>query len=116
MSTRVTTGSTRTGSRLGLARRISSTCHVHRLASASKLVEQTQSAGLRLMSNFKFGQDYAETLKQWGQRFEEAWKEGRIQGFDAQFRKLWLFYLAYCEAGFRTARTNVVHLELQRAD
>ena len=86
------------------------------LPSATKLAEQTQAAGLKLMSNVKFGQDYAETLKQWGQRFEEAWKEGRIKGFDAQFRKLWLFYLAYCEAGFRTARTNVVHLELQRAD
>ncbi len=86
------------------------------LPSASKLVEQTQGAGLKLMSNFKFGQDYAETLKQWGLRFEDAWKEGRIKGFDAQFRKLWLFYLAYCEAGFRTSRTNVVHLELQRAD
>ncbi|MDI7774007.1 cyclopropane-fatty-acyl-phospholipid synthase family protein [Asticcacaulis sp. EMRT-3] len=86
------------------------------LPSAQKLVEQTQRAGLNLVSNFRFGQDYAETLKQWGQRFEAAWKEGRIQGFDAQFRKLWLFYLAYCEAGFRTERTNVVHLQLQRAD
>jgi cyclopropane-fatty-acyl-phospholipid synthase len=86
------------------------------LPSAQKLVEQTHAAGLKLMSNFKFGQDYAETLKQWAQRFENAWHEGRIQGFDAQFRKLWLFYLAYCEAGFRTARTNVVHLQLQRAD
>jgi cyclopropane-fatty-acyl-phospholipid synthase len=86
------------------------------LPSAQKLVEQTQAAGLSLMSNFKFGQDYAETLKQWAQRFEKAWHEGRIEGFDAQFRKLWLFYLAYCEAGFRTARTNVVHLQLQRAD
>jgi cyclopropane-fatty-acyl-phospholipid synthase len=86
------------------------------LPSAQKLVEQTHAAGLSLMSNFKFGQDYAETLKQWAQRFESAWHEGRIQGFDAQFRKLWLFYLAYCEAGFRTARTNVVHLQLQRAD
>ena len=86
------------------------------LPSAQKLVEQTQKAGLNLITNFKFGQDYAETLKQWAQRFEKAWHEGRIHGFDAQFRKLWLFYLAYCEAGFRTARTNVVHLELQRAD
>lgn len=86
------------------------------LPSAQKLVEQTQGAGLKLMSNFKFGHDYAETLKQWGQRFEDAWKEGRIKGFDANFRKLWLFYLAYCEAGFRTERTSVVHLELQRAD
>ena len=86
------------------------------LPSAQKLVEQTQAAGLKLMSNFKFGHDYAETLKQWGQRFEDAWREGRIKGFDANFRKLWLFYLAYCEAGFRTERTSVVHLELQRAD
>ncbi|MGZ3299075.1 MAG: class I SAM-dependent methyltransferase [Asticcacaulis sp.] len=86
------------------------------LPSASKLVEQTQGAGLKLMSNFKFGQDYAETLRQWAHRFDDAWKEGRIQGFDAKFRKLWLYYLAYCEAGFRTARTNVMHLELQRAD
>ncbi|ESQ83137.1 cyclopropane-fatty-acyl-phospholipid synthase [Asticcacaulis sp. AC466] len=86
------------------------------LPSAQKLLEQTQGAGLKLMSNFKFGQDYAETLKQWGQRFETAWKEGRITGFDAHFRKLWLFYLAYCEAGFRTERTNVVHLQLQRGE
>ncbi len=86
------------------------------LPSAQKLVEQTRAAGLKLVSDFKFGQDYAETLKQWGTRFEDAWKEGRIKGFDASFRKLWLFYLAYCEAGFRTSRTNVVHLELVRAD
>lgn len=86
------------------------------LPSAQKLLEQTQGAGLKAISSFKFGLDYAETLKQWGLRFEEAWKEGRIKGFDAHFRKLWLFYLAYCEAGFRAQRTNVVHLELQRAD
>ena len=86
------------------------------LPSAQKLLEQTQAAGLKAVSSFKFGGDYAETLKQWGQRFEDAWREGRIKGFDAHFRKLWLFYLAYCEAGFRTQRTNVVHLELQRAD
>ncbi|MGA9659092.1 MAG: cyclopropane-fatty-acyl-phospholipid synthase family protein [Asticcacaulis sp.] len=86
------------------------------LPSAQKLLEQTQKAGLQAKSFFGFGSDYAETLKQWGQRFEEAWKDGRITGFDAHFRKLWLFYLAYCEAGFRTQRTNVVHLELQRAD
>ena len=86
------------------------------LPSAQKLVEQTHAAGLKLVSDFGFGHDYAETLKQWGQRFEAAWKEGRIKGFDAQFRKLWLFYLAYCEAGFRTERTNVLQLQLQRAD
>lgn len=85
------------------------------LPSLSKLTEHSRAAGLTLLSNLTFGKDYAETLKEWAQRFEKAWQDGRIEGFDAPFRKLWLFYLAYCEAGFRTARTDVVHLQLQRA-
>ena len=86
------------------------------LPSLTKLAEHSRAAGLKLVSDFTFGKDYAETLKQWALRFEKAWHEGRIHGFDDPFRKLWLFYLAYCEAGFRTERTNVVHLQLQRAD
>ena len=35
-------------------------------------------------------------------------------GFDERFRRLWHFYLSYCEAGFRTERTNVVQLSLAR--
>ena len=34
--------------------------------------------------------------------------------FDERFKQLWLFYLSYCEAGFRTGRTNVVQLELAK--
>lgn len=86
------------------------------LISLQKLTQESESRGLNVLSAHKFGQDYAETLKQWAQRFEAAWDEGRIKGFDEPFRKLWLFYLAYCEAGFRTQRTNVVQLELQRVD
>jgi cyclopropane-fatty-acyl-phospholipid synthase len=36
-------------------------------------------------------------------------------GFDERFRRLWRFYLAYCEAGFRSARTDVIQLALTRA-
>lgn len=84
------------------------------LPSIGRLKDQTQKAGLEVLSDAGFGHDYALTLKLWAQRFETAWTEGRITGFDRAFRKLWLFYLAYCEAGFRTGRTNVVHFGVQK--
>ncbi len=75
-------------------------------------------AGARLdwLSVDRFGQDYAETLRLWDERFQSAWDDIRhLGGFDDRFRRLWRFYLAYCEAGFRTARTNVIQLGLSRA-
>ncbi|MFT4091748.1 MAG: cyclopropane-fatty-acyl-phospholipid synthase family protein [Asticcacaulis sp.] len=84
------------------------------LPSIGRLKDQTDKAGLKLLSDTSFGHDYALTLRLWAQRFETAWAEGRITGFDRAFRKLWLFYLAYCEAGFRTGRTDVVHFGVQK--
>lgn len=84
------------------------------LPSASRLRTHSGRAGLMTTSETAFGPDYARTLSHWERRFNAAWGEGRIKGFDAAFRKMWLFYLAYCEAGFRTGRTNVVHLGLQK--
>jgi cyclopropane-fatty-acyl-phospholipid synthase len=63
----------------------------------------------------RFGVSYADTLAEWARRFEAAWDEIRRLGFDERFRKLWRFYLSYCEAGFRTQRTNVVQLSLSKA-
>ena len=50
-----------------------------------------------------------------GADLEAAWDDILRLGFDERFRKLWMFYLSYCEAGFRTERTNVVQLSLARA-
>ena len=47
--------------------------------------------------------------------FEASWAEIAPLGFDERFRKLWRFYLSYCEAGFRTGRTNVVQLTLAKS-
>ena len=44
-----------------------------------------------------------------------AWDDIRGLGFDERFRRLWRFYLGYCEAGFRTERTNVVQLSLTKS-
>ena len=51
-----------------------------------------------------------------GARSQAAWSElSRLAGFDERFRRLWRFYLAYCEAGFRSRRTDVVQLALAKA-
>ena len=54
------------------------------------------------------------TLGEWRHAFERAWPAIAAQGFDERFRRLWLFYLAYCEAGFATGTTDVAQFTLER--
>jgi len=63
-----------------------------------------------------FGLDYAETLNRWLHRFADAWDQVRPLGFDERFRRMWDFYLAYCEAGFRTGRIDVAQFAVSRQD
>lgn len=84
------------------------------LPSPSKLEALAGHKGLRISFAKAFGHDYARTLRLWAERFETAWKQGHISGFDIGFARLWRFYLAYCAAGFNSRRTDVVHLALQR--
>ncbi|MDB5470943.1 MAG: Cyclopropane-fatty-acyl-phospholipid synthase, partial [Caulobacter sp.] len=85
------------------------------LPSEERLKQQTDRAGLDWTGLNRFGECYADTLNLWLHRFDAVWDQVKAQGFDERFRKLWRFYLAYCEAGFRTGRTNVVQLALSRA-
>jgi cyclopropane-fatty-acyl-phospholipid synthase len=84
------------------------------LPSEARLRQETAAAGLAWTDLTRFGQHYADTLAEWAGRFEAAWDDIKAQGFDERFRRLWRFYLSYCEAGFRTERTNVVQLGLSR--
>jgi cyclopropane-fatty-acyl-phospholipid synthase len=84
------------------------------LPSETRLQEEAAKAGLEWRDVVRFGQNYADTLAEWARRFEGAWDDIRGLGFDERFRRLWRFYLGYCEAGFRTERTNVVQLSLTR--
>jgi cyclopropane-fatty-acyl-phospholipid synthase len=84
------------------------------LPSETRLKEETARAGLEWRDIVHFGQNYADTLAEWARRFESAWDDIRGLGFDERFRRLWRFYLGYCEAGFRTERTNVVQLSLTK--
>jgi cyclopropane-fatty-acyl-phospholipid synthase len=84
------------------------------LPSEKRLHEETDRAGLEWRGIVRFGQNYADTLAEWASRFEGAWDDIKSLGFDERFRRLWRFYLGYCEAGFRAERTNVVQLSLTK--
>ncbi|RZJ28581.1 MAG: class I SAM-dependent methyltransferase [Brevundimonas sp.] len=85
------------------------------LPSEARLQPVVERAGLGWQGIERFGLDYAETLKLWDERFQAAWGDiSRLAGFDERFRRLWRFYLAYCEAGFRSRRTDVVQLALAK--
>jgi cyclopropane-fatty-acyl-phospholipid synthase len=85
------------------------------LPSEARLKAETDRAGLSWRAISRFPQHYADTLAEWTHRFEAAWEDIRELGFDERFRRLWRFYLSYCEAGFRTERTGVVQLTLAKA-
>ena len=60
-----------------------------------------------------YGLHYAETLKRWRERYEAAVREGRLpHGFDQSFHELWLYYLMYCEGGFRGGGIDVAQVTL----
>ena len=85
------------------------------LPSPSVLKGHIEKAGLKFQGAADFGQDYARTLKEWHERFLANWSDIRELGFDDRFKKLWRFYLAYCEAGFRAGTTNVSQIAAGRA-
>ncbi len=69
---------------------------------------------LEVIERRELGWHYAETLRQWRGRFLGNWEHISGLGFDETFRRMWEFYLAYCEAGFRTGYLGVSQLALAR--
>ena len=63
-----------------------------------------------------FGFDYASTLRDWRQRFNQSFSSLRNKGYDDAFKRLWNFYLCYCEGGFLERAISVVHLVATRPE
>jgi cyclopropane-fatty-acyl-phospholipid synthase len=82
------------------------------IPSREALEGTAREAGLRITADDGFGAHYAETLRLWRERFTERGGELAGLGFDGTFRRLWEFYLAYCEAGFRAGYLDVRQLLL----
>lgn len=83
------------------------------LPSPGILQSQCDRAGLIWADSRAFGQSYADTLAQWRRRFHDAFDAGRLPvGFDALFRRIWTYYLCYCEGGFRGGSIDVHQIKL----
>ena len=77
------------------------------LPSPNVLRDVAKAAGLSVAAEKIFGIDYAQTLVEWRKSFRAAWPTIQPLGFDERFRRLWEYYLAYCEAGFRSGNIDV---------
>lgn len=81
------------------------------LPSISVLSEHIAShSTLVIDSMHDIGLDYAKTLADWRTAFVESWPELTDFGYDERFKRLWLYYLGYCEGAFLERSTSTVHL------
>jgi cyclopropane-fatty-acyl-phospholipid synthase len=77
------------------------------LPSDAVVRQEIARAGFELQGFETFGASYALTLAEWRRRFHESWAAIQNFGFDERFRRMWEYYLSYCEAGFRTGMLDV---------
>ena len=84
------------------------------LPSMQALRGQVAQAGLVWRDEMMFGLDYAQTLARWRVRFMGAWEDISTLGFDERFKRLWNYYLSYCEAGFRAGSIDVTQIAVVR--
>lgn len=77
------------------------------LPSVDTLKTAVEKQGLTVEEVELTGDSYAKTCKVWQNNFQNAWPKIKPLGFDDRFKRMWEYYLSYCEAGFRTGAINV---------
>ena len=68
---------------------------------------------LTVSSYISYADDYASTLAIWREEFNKKWDLIKNQGFDLTFKRMWEFYLSYCEAGFKSKNIDLIQFSLQ---
>ena len=69
--------------------------------------------GLTVNSYISYADHYANTLSIWRNEFIKKWELIKNQGFDLKFKRMWEFYLSYCEAGFKSKNIDLIQFSLQ---
>jgi cyclopropane-fatty-acyl-phospholipid synthase len=85
------------------------------LPTPEHLLALSRKVDLSMVKDFGFGLDYARTLAEWRDRFWSAWERVKPLGFDDRFKRLWDFYLFYCEAGFLSRNIDVRQVVFAKA-
>ena len=83
------------------------------LPTRRHVIDHAMAVGLDHQGEEAFGLDYARTLKEWRLRFLEAWPDIRTLGFYDRFRRMWEYYLAYCEGGFLSRNIELYQFAFQ---
>ena len=83
------------------------------LPSKKKLYDLSQNNGLTIDQYNSYGFHYSDTLKMWRDEFFKKWEDISKQGFDNKFKRMWHFYLSYCEAGFKSKNIDLIQFSLQ---
>ena len=82
------------------------------LPSRNELKNYVDTNGLRFSEYNSYSEHYSDTLIIWREKFNKEWDLIREQGFDLTFKRMWQFYLSYCEAGFKSKNINLIQFSL----
>jgi cyclopropane-fatty-acyl-phospholipid synthase len=85
------------------------------LLSVPAVEDNVATAGLSVTARRQLGPHYARTLHEWRSRFHDGWGRVAAAGFDPVFRRMWDFYLSYCEAGFRAGYLDAWQFGLRKS-
>ena len=84
------------------------------LPSKNELVSLSNKSGLKFEQCNSYGEHYSNTLRIWRDEFFNKWDQISSQGFDNTFKRMWNFYLSYCEAGFKSKNIDLIQFALQK--
>ena len=84
------------------------------LPTKKNLEDINYKVGLEFKEIKSFGLSYAKTLNLWNQQFQNSWEELAQLGFNVRFKRMWEYYLSYCETGFLSKSTDVSHFLINR--
>ena len=83
------------------------------LPSKNSLNKYVSENGLTIKSYDSYADHYSSTLALWKNEFNKKWDLIKNQGFDSTFKRMWEFYLSYCEAGFKSKNIDLIQFSLQ---
>ena len=83
------------------------------LPSKNSLNKHVSDNGLTIKSYDSYADHYSSTLALWKNEFNKKWDLIKNQGFDSTFKRMWEFYLSYCEAGFKSKNIDLIQFSLQ---
>ena len=83
------------------------------LPCKKSLHQYANQSGLNVVEYNSYGSHYSNTLNIWRREFVNKWEEISKQGFDLTFKRMWNFYLSYCDAGFKSKNIDLIQFSMQ---